>query len=55
MKDCEDSALDWASLPSGSKIVDVGGGIGHVILPIAREYPQLHQEKRMVVIYTNAA
>ncbi|KAL1658046.1 S-adenosyl-L-methionine-dependent methyltransferase [Schizophyllum commune] len=33
--------LDWASLPKGAKVVDVGGGMGHVVIPIAKKYPQL--------------
>ncbi|KAL1734230.1 S-adenosyl-L-methionine-dependent methyltransferase [Schizophyllum commune] len=33
--------LDWASLPNGAKVVDVGGGMGHVVIPIARKYPHL--------------
>lgn len=32
---------DWSQLPAGSKIVDVGGGIGHVSLTIAKHYPHL--------------
>ncbi|KAI4522310.1 S-adenosyl-L-methionine-dependent methyltransferase [Schizophyllum commune Loenen D] len=33
--------LDWASLPKGAKVVDVGGGMGHVVIPVAKKYPQL--------------
>ncbi|KAF8172983.1 S-adenosyl-L-methionine-dependent methyltransferase [Mycena galopus ATCC 62051] len=32
---------DWSQLPAGSKIVDVGGGIGHLSLTIAKHYPHL--------------
>ncbi|KAF7336117.1 O-methyltransferase [Mycena venus] len=32
---------DWSQLPAGGKIVDVGGGIGHVSLTIAKNYPHL--------------
>ncbi|KAJ7803466.1 O-methyltransferase [Mycena olivaceomarginata] len=32
---------DWSQLPPGGKIVDVGGGIGHVSLTIAKHYPHL--------------
>ncbi|KAJ6580434.1 O-methyltransferase [Mycena vulgaris] len=33
--------FDWSLLPPKSVIVDVGGGIGHVSLTIAKKYPQL--------------
>ncbi|KAJ7863601.1 O-methyltransferase [Mycena olivaceomarginata] len=33
--------FDWSKLPSGGRVVDVGGGIGHVSLMIAKRYPHL--------------
>ncbi|KAK6981651.1 O-methyltransferase-domain-containing protein [Favolaschia claudopus] len=33
--------FDWGALPCESVIVDVGGGIGHVSLTIAKKYPHL--------------
>ncbi|KAJ7174961.1 O-methyltransferase [Mycena crocata] len=33
--------FDWATLPQGSVIVDVGGGIGHSSLTIVKRYPTL--------------
>ncbi|KAL1745742.1 O-methyltransferase-domain-containing protein [Schizophyllum fasciatum] len=33
--------FDFSSLAPGSKIVDVGGGIGHVIMSIAKHHPEL--------------
>ncbi|KAJ7115443.1 O-methyltransferase [Mycena epipterygia] len=33
--------FDWSLLPSGATIVDVGGGIGHSTLTIAKRYPEL--------------
>ncbi|KAF8180013.1 O-methyltransferase [Mycena galopus ATCC 62051] len=33
--------FDWSLVPSQGKIVDVGGGIGHLSLTIAKRYPQL--------------
>ncbi|KAI5888463.1 S-adenosyl-L-methionine-dependent methyltransferase [Schizophyllum commune H4-8] len=44
--------LDWASLPQGAKVVDVGGGMGHVVIPIAKRYPQLQfvVEDRQAVV-----
>lgn len=35
------SYFDWADLPDGSTIVDVGGAQGHVSLHLAREFPSL--------------
>ncbi|KAF8577508.1 S-adenosyl-L-methionine-dependent methyltransferase [Ramaria rubella] len=40
-KDAILSAFEWDSLPYGSVIIDVGGGIGTASLPIARDYPDL--------------
>jgi hypothetical protein len=37
-------ALDWMSLPPGSAIVDVGGGIGSATIPIFERYPHLKFE-----------
>jgi len=31
----------WDSLPNDSTIVDVGGGIGHVMLALLRKFPHL--------------
>lgn len=31
----------WAQLPPGSRVVDVGGGSGHITAPIAKLHPQL--------------
>ncbi|KAG6916948.1 hypothetical protein DXG01_004497 [Tephrocybe rancida] len=36
------TAYDWAKLPAGSVVVDVGGGVGSESLPLAREFPALH-------------
>ncbi|KAJ7354145.1 O-methyltransferase, partial [Mycena albidolilacea] len=36
-----DAGFDWNQLPAGGRIVDVGGGIGHVSLTIAKKYPHL--------------
>ncbi|KAJ7491683.1 O-methyltransferase [Mycena galericulata] len=33
--------FDWGVLPQGGIIVDVGGGIGHLSLTIAKRYPHL--------------
>lgn len=35
------SGFDWSSLAPGSKVVDVGGGVGSTALVLAKEYPQL--------------
>ncbi|KAJ3501836.1 hypothetical protein NLJ89_g9160 [Agrocybe chaxingu] len=34
-------AFNWKSLSKGSVVVDVGGGLGSVSLPVAGEYPDL--------------
>ncbi|KAF7186966.1 O-methyltransferase AMT9 [Pseudocercospora fuligena] len=34
-------SFNWQDLPAGSKIVDVGGGRGHMTLPLAESYPHL--------------
>ncbi|KAF9263850.1 S-adenosyl-L-methionine-dependent methyltransferase [Marasmius fiardii PR-910] len=34
-------AFDWASLPAGSLVVDVGGGIGYVTRDVARKFEGL--------------
>jgi len=34
-------AFEWESLPKGSKVVDVGGGIGNVLFPVAEHFPDL--------------
>ncbi|KAL5536481.1 hypothetical protein ACEPAF_303 [Sanghuangporus sanghuang] len=36
------SSFDWESLPDGGIVVDVGGGLGHVALEIAKAHPKLH-------------
>ena len=33
--------FDWGSLKPGSLVVDVGGGLGHVSMDIARACPEL--------------
>ncbi|OCH93672.1 O-methyltransferase [Obba rivulosa] len=38
-------ALDWAGLPEGSLVVDVGGGVGTTVLGLSR----IHQHLRYVV------
>ncbi|KAI5116033.1 hypothetical protein M0805_002088 [Coniferiporia weirii] len=35
------SSYDWASVPKGGLIVDVGGGLGHVSLEVAKAHPDL--------------
>jgi hypothetical protein len=35
------TGFPWDSLPDGSKVVDVGGGIGAVSLPVAKKFPHL--------------
>jgi ubiquinone/menaquinone biosynthesis C-methylase UbiE len=34
-------AFEWERLPKGSKVVDVGGGIGNVLFPVAEHFPDL--------------
>ena len=34
-------AFDWESLAPGSTVVDAGGGKGHVMVGMAREFPLL--------------
>ncbi|KAL0952694.1 hypothetical protein HGRIS_006932 [Hohenbuehelia grisea] len=36
------SAIDWKALEPGSTVVDVGGNVGSVTLPIAKSFPHLH-------------
>ncbi|KAL0952687.1 hypothetical protein HGRIS_006926 [Hohenbuehelia grisea] len=36
------SAIDWKALKSGSSVVDVGGNVGSVTLPLAKAFPHLH-------------
>jgi trans-aconitate methyltransferase len=33
--------FDWASLPDGSTVVDVGGAQGHVSIHLAKKFPHL--------------
>lgn len=35
------TGYDWAGLPEGSLVVDVGGGLGGVTMPLARNFPGL--------------
>ena len=35
------TVFDWASLKPGSLVVDIGGGLGHVSMDIARACPAL--------------
>ncbi|OCB85132.1 S-adenosyl-L-methionine-dependent methyltransferase [Sanghuangporus baumii] len=35
-------SFDWESIPDGGILVDVGGGLGHVALEIAKAHPKLH-------------
>ncbi|KAF2211539.1 hypothetical protein CERZMDRAFT_43330 [Cercospora zeae-maydis SCOH1-5] len=35
------SGFDWASLPPGAKVVDVGGSLGHGSIAIAKQHPHL--------------
>ncbi|KAJ3739061.1 S-adenosyl-L-methionine-dependent methyltransferase [Lentinula detonsa] len=35
------NAFEWGKLPEGSKIVDVGGGVGSVLFPLAENFPEL--------------
>lgn len=37
-------AFDWASLKDGSLVVDVGGGVGNVMMPLYKTYPALKFE-----------
>lgn len=32
----------FANLPAGSRVVDVGGGSGHITAPLAKQYPELN-------------
>ena len=34
-------AYDWKSLPPASVVVDVGGGVGTSVFPIAANYPKI--------------
>ncbi|KAE9392511.1 S-adenosyl-L-methionine-dependent methyltransferase [Gymnopus androsaceus JB14] len=40
--DATSDAFEWGKLPKGSKIVDVGGGIGNVFFPVAEQFPELN-------------
>ncbi|KAJ6525736.1 O-methyltransferase [Mycena capillaripes] len=49
------NTFEWASLPSGSQIVDVGGGIGSATIPILERYPHLKfeiQDRPAVIVET---
>ncbi|KAK2463359.1 hypothetical protein APHAL10511_004670 [Amanita phalloides] len=46
------SAFDWQSLPPNALVVDVGGGVGSVSLPLAKDFPDLNiviQDRASVV------
>ncbi|KAI9694040.1 MAG: hypothetical protein M1822_003311 [Bathelium mastoideum] len=34
--------FDWANLPAGATVVDVGGSRGHASVALAKQYPHLH-------------
>uniref|UniRef100_D8QE34 O-methyltransferase C-terminal domain-containing protein n=1 Tax=Schizophyllum commune (strain H4-8 / FGSC 9210) TaxID=578458 RepID=D8QE34_SCHCM len=33
--------FDFSKLAPGSKVVDVGGGMGHIVMSVAKKYPEL--------------
>lgn len=35
-------AFDWNTIPDGHLLVDVGGGLGHVSLEVAKVHPNVH-------------
>ncbi|KZV83651.1 S-adenosyl-L-methionine-dependent methyltransferase [Exidia glandulosa HHB12029] len=37
-------AFDWSSLPEGSVVVDIGGGIGNIVFPLYERFPHLRFE-----------
>lgn len=39
---CLRLAFEWSSVPQGGLIVDVGSGLGHVSLQVAKTRPDLH-------------
>lgn len=39
---CLQLAFEWSSVPQGGLIVDVGSGLGHVSLQVAKTRPDLH-------------
>ncbi|KAH8111778.1 S-adenosyl-L-methionine-dependent methyltransferase [Phellopilus nigrolimitatus] len=46
------TSYDWETLPKGGVIVDVGGGLGHVSLEVAKSYPdvQIAIEDRPLIL-----
>ena len=36
------TGFDWAALPQGSLVVDVGGGVGSQTLTLAKKYQHLN-------------
>lgn len=35
-------AFDWDTIPDGHLLVDVGGGLGHVSMEVAKVHPNIH-------------
>lgn len=36
------TGFDWSSVPSGGILVDVGGGLGHISMEVAKIRPDIH-------------
>lgn len=36
------SGFDWTSIPHGGVLVDVGGGLGHISMEVAKMRPDIH-------------
>jgi len=36
------NGFPWGSLAHGATVCDVGGGIGHITIQLAKAYPELH-------------
>lgn len=36
------TAFDWDTIPDGHLLVDVGGGLGHVSMEVAKVHPNVH-------------
>lgn len=49
---CVLPGFKWGDLPPKSVVVDVGGGLGHVTMRIARKYPNLRYivQDRLAII-----
>ncbi|KIY47920.1 S-adenosyl-L-methionine-dependent methyltransferase [Fistulina hepatica ATCC 64428] len=46
------TGFPWNDLPPKSRVVDVGGGLGHITMTIARQYPELQyvvQDRHAVI------